>query len=169
MVMLIILRGNSGSGKSTTAQLVREVALQRGYSGKIALVEQDYLRRIVLKERESQGSDAIELIYQTVAYALKRQYAVILEGILLAERYRPTLKRLIKLAGDHQEYYFDIPLEETFRRHATKSNVSEFGETEMTAWYHPHDVLELPNEHIITADMSQAQIVETIVGRLLKA
>jgi len=40
---LILLRGNSGSGKSTIARAVRD-----RYSRGLALVEQDYLRRIVL-------------------------------------------------------------------------------------------------------------------------
>ncbi len=42
---LIVLRGNSGSGKSTVARAVRE-----RYGRGCAPVEQDYLREIVLRE-----------------------------------------------------------------------------------------------------------------------
>ena len=47
---LIVLRGNSGSGKSTVARAVRE-----RYGRGCALVEQDYLRRIVLRELDGDG------------------------------------------------------------------------------------------------------------------
>jgi adenylylsulfate kinase-like enzyme len=50
---LIVLRGNSGSGKSTVARAVRE-----RYGRGCALIEQDYLRRIVLREREIVGREA---------------------------------------------------------------------------------------------------------------
>ena len=56
---LIIIRGNSGSGKST---LAAELRLRR--ERKCALVGQDMLRRVVLKEKETQGSDNIDLIEQ---------------------------------------------------------------------------------------------------------
>jgi hypothetical protein len=42
-----VIRGNSGSGKTTTAHEVR-----RRYGRGCALVEQDYLRRIVLREHD---------------------------------------------------------------------------------------------------------------------
>jgi len=44
---LIVLRGNSGSGKSTTARALRE-----RFGRRLAWVEQDYLRRVVLKEHD---------------------------------------------------------------------------------------------------------------------
>jgi hypothetical protein len=44
---LVVLRGNAGSGKSSTAQELRR-RLGRG----VAWVEQDYLRRVVLREHD---------------------------------------------------------------------------------------------------------------------
>lgn len=44
---LIVLRGPSGSGKSSAARAVREAQKQQ-----IAIIEQDYWRRIVLKEKD---------------------------------------------------------------------------------------------------------------------
>lgn len=49
---LIVLRGNSGSGKSTTAKMLRDAAIAKGTKTKIAIIEQDYLRRYILKEKE---------------------------------------------------------------------------------------------------------------------
>ena len=54
---LVVLRGNSGSGKSTTARTLRE-RLGRG----TAWVEQDHLRRILLRERDVPGGVNIGLI-----------------------------------------------------------------------------------------------------------
>src|SRR5215469_16547178 len=44
---LIVLRGNSGSGKSTVAKALREV-----YGRGVAWVSQDLIRRIILKEKD---------------------------------------------------------------------------------------------------------------------
>lgn len=161
--MLIVLRGNSGSGKSTTAKLVREIALESGSKYKIALVEQDYLRRIVLKEKESEGTDNIDIIFQTVSFCLERNYAVILEGILYSERYKEMISKLSALSTNTFYYYFDISLAETLKRHAFKPNVHEFGEKEMTEWYRPHDVLGLENEIVIEEHASQQEIIDVIL------
>jgi predicted kinase len=141
---LIVLRGNSGSGKSTVARKLRE-----GSKRRISLVEQDYLRRIVLREKESEGSDNLALIRQTVLFCLERGYDVILEGILTEHRYGGLLRELAAACPEHYYYYFDISFEETLRRHATKENAQEFGEKEMRVWYRGKDLLGLENERII--------------------
>jgi predicted kinase len=50
---LIVLRGNSGSGKSTVARALREA-----YGRGIARVSQDLIRRIILKEKDDGASGA---------------------------------------------------------------------------------------------------------------
>jgi hypothetical protein len=62
---LIVLRGNSGSGKSSVAAEVRA-----RYGHGIALVGQDYLRRVVLRERDIPGGANIGLIDSVARYAL---------------------------------------------------------------------------------------------------
>jgi predicted kinase len=64
--VLIVIRGNSGSGKSSIAR-----QLQRRHGRGCALIEQDYLRRIVLRERDKPGGIAPALIEQTVRFALE--------------------------------------------------------------------------------------------------
>src|SRR5262245_10391418 len=76
---LVVLRGNSGSGKSSTAQALRE---HRGRS--LAVAEQDYLRRRVLKERDVAGGANIELVSVVARFALDRGYDVVVEGIMHA-------------------------------------------------------------------------------------
>ncbi|MER7922483.1 hypothetical protein ABTY96_05000 [Streptomyces sp. NPDC096057] len=63
---LIVLRGNSASGKSAVATGLRE-----RYGRGIALVRQDVLRREVLRERDLPGGANIGLIDLTVRHATK--------------------------------------------------------------------------------------------------
>jgi adenylate kinase family enzyme len=64
---LIVLRGNSGSSKSTVAKRLREVSHR-----KIAPFEQDNIRRGILKEKETDDGANIALISLIVEFALVR-------------------------------------------------------------------------------------------------
>ncbi len=151
---LIILRGNSGAGKSTVAKRLREVS-----NHKIAIVEQDYLRRFILKEKETEGTNNIGLIYQTVIYALSHDYDVILEGILYFPRYADMLRKLVEACPNNYVYYLDVSLEETLKRHQTKPNAHEFGEKEMREWYNHQDVTNFERETIISETSSLEKTV----------
>src|SRR5690349_24136368 len=143
--VLIVIRGNSGSGKSTVA-----AALQRRHGRGCALVEQDYLRRILLWERDFPGGLAPLMFAHTARLALDHGYHVVVEGILTAARYRDAL---LGLAAGHRGrstfYYLDVSLEETLRRHATRPQATLFSAAEMTSWYRPRDVLGVPGEHVV--------------------
>lgn len=160
--VLIIIRGNSGSGKSTLSTELRSRMVGKGM--KTALVEQDYLRRIVLSEKEVDNGDNITLIEQTVLFALSKGYSVILEGILVFSRYGPMLARLREECEQSFVYYMDIPFEETLRRHRTKTNAHEFGEEEMRRWWQEQDLTQFPEEKIINSHSSLEQSVQKILS-----
>lgn len=164
--MIVLLRGNSGSGKSTTAKLLRDKMLKFRPSRKVAIIEQDYWRRYVLKEKETEGSDNIGLIEQTVRYVIERDYDVILEGIFYSQRYGDMLRQLLAESTENHVYYFDISFEETLRRHNTKPNAHEFGKTEMRGWYHAHDALAAEGERVLAETLSQEQIIHEILHDL---
>jgi predicted kinase len=157
MSKLIILRGNSASGKSSVAH---ELQIQLGYG--TALIEQDYIRRKLLRERDRPNQPNIELIALNVLYSLEHCDVVILEGILSNDHYSHMLAGLLSKHPDHYVYYFDISLEETLRRHATKPVANEYGEEQMRKWYLPYDVLRVKNEQIIDETLTLEQIVEKI-------
>lgn len=157
---LVVLRGNSGSGKSTVAKKLREQATS---DRKIAIVEQDYLRRFILKERKVDNGDNIDLIQQTVEFALKRDYYVILEGILWSKRYSKMLHALLRQANETFVYYIDVSIEGTLERHKTKHNAHEYGEKEMREWYINHDVLGTKNEVVIPESSSMEETVKLIL------
>lgn len=155
---LVVLRGNSGSGKSTVAEKLREKV-----HDKTALVSQDNLRRLILKEKEIDEGDNIDLIQQTVEFALGRHYNVILEGILYFPRYKFMLKRLAESCPNNYFYYFDVSLGETLSRHATKSNAHEFGEKELKEWYRPLDLTNFTDEKIIPESYSTQHTIKSIL------
>ena len=160
---LIILRGNSGCGKTSTARL-----LQRRLGYGTMLVSQDVVRREILRVKDSKNNPAIQLIYNLCMYGNKVGYTVILEGILSNKKYGAMLHRLLNdFQGDKLVYYFDVSFEETMRRHATKSNAHEFGESEMRQWWKDQDVLDVPGEQRIGEQLAQAEIVDMIWGDVL--
>ena len=78
------------------------------------------------------------------------------------------LQRLLNdFQGEKLIYYFDISFEETVRRHATKPNAHEFGESEMRQWWKDQDVLNVPGEQRIGEQLAQAKIVDMIWGDVL--
>lgn len=158
---LIVLRGNSGSGKSTVAKQLREASGKKN----IALVEQDYLRRFVLKEKETEGTHNIDLIEQTVAFALARGYDVILEGILYFPRYGNMLRRLVDTCPSNYFFYFDVSLAETLRRHVTKPIDSKASEEQLREWYKPNQLTRFASERIIPEHYSVEHSVRTILNR----
>jgi predicted kinase len=160
---LIVIRGNSGSGKTSIAREVR-----RRHGRGCALVEQDYLRRIVLRERDVAGGVAPGLIAHTARYALDHGYHVILEGILHAERYRDVLLDLLdRHDGERYVFYLDVSFDETVRRHRTRPQVDSFTPEQMREWYVPGDLLGHPAEQVIpessTFDTSVA-LITTLTG-----
>lgn len=143
---LIVLRGNSGSGKSTIAKEVR-----LAQSEHMAYVEQDYVRRILLKEHDIAGGRNIQLLKDIILFALKNSYHVIAEGIFRQKRYETMFQEILKLhPTENYFFYFDISFEETLRRHQTKPNKHEFGEQEMRTWHEEKDFLHDIREEIIS-------------------
>ena len=155
---LIVLRGNSGSGKTTVAHALRDA-----YGRGLAWVSQDLIRRIILKEKDVPGGVNIGLIDQVARYCLDHGQQVVLDGILYADRYG---QMLAGLNGDHvggsHFYYLDVSLDETLRRHATRPQAAEFGPDDMRGWYRRRDLLSSIQERIIP-ETSTLQQTTTLI------
>ncbi len=159
---LAVLRGNSGSGKSSVARALR---LAVGYN--MAWVEQDYLRRILLREHDVPGGLNIALIEQTARFALDHSYHVVLEGILYSGHYDEMLSRLGQAhRGQTAFYYFDLTWEETVRRHATRPQAQEFSPSDMQGWYRPRDLLPGGLEQIVPPESTLEQTVSRLLQHL---
>lgn len=148
---LIVLRGNSGSGKTTVARALQR---QRGRD-QLAVISQDVVRREVLWAHDRTGNPAIGLIDLMARYALDEGFSVVVEGILHPDRYGDMLRRLV---GDHRgrslAYFWDVPFDETLRRHSTKTEASEFGEAEMREWWYGAAYVDGLDETLIGVDVT---------------
>lgn len=154
------MRGNSGSGKTTVAKILQK---ELGYG--TMLVSQDVIRREILRVRDEDSNPAIQLIYDLCMYGNKVGHTVILEGILSKKKYGAVVENLLNnFNGQKNIYYFDIPFNETVRRHSTKSNSHEFGEDEMKEWWEDKDFLGVDDEQTIKESMTREQIVRLIIG-----
>lgn len=154
---LIVLRGNSGSGKSSVVEAIRAE-----YGRGIAYIEQDYVRRIIFQELDQPDGANIDLIGAMARHALARGFHTIIEGILPTIRYGGMLAGLARDHGGHF-YYLDIPFEETVRRHATRDKASAFTADDMAAWYRPKDLLDRQHETVIDETSPLAATVQQIL------
>jgi 8-oxo-dGTP pyrophosphatase MutT (NUDIX family) len=158
---LIVIRGNSASGKSTAATAIRDRHGKRD----LAIVSQDNLRRVVLRERDVPGGANIDLIDQTARFALSRGYHTIVEGIFNAGHYGVMITALI---SDHPgrafAYFLDVRFDETLRRHATKTGTLNYGEAEMRQWYRGLDLLPGGIEQVIPAESSLEDTVSKVMA-----
>lgn len=159
MQKLIILRGNSASGKSTVAKELRE---RMGYE--TMLIQQDVVRREILRVQDLPENPSVQLIYDLAMYGKKIGFDVIIEGIMHADKCSEMLQKIIDdFGGESHVYYFDVSFEETLRRHETKLiEKNEYGEAEMRSWWRDKDYLGLRTEKLIPEHMSKEQIIEII-------
>ena len=158
VVKLIILRGNSGSGKTTTGK-----ALQRKFGRGTMLISQDVVRREMLFVKDGPNPEASQLLLELALYGKSNCNIVILEGILNSKWYKNLFKNLLDEFKDQIfAYYFDIPFEETLNRHQQKPNAHEFGEKEMREWWNENDLLDIIPEVLLYKELSLNEMVDII-------
>jgi predicted kinase len=156
---IIMLRGNSGSGKTTVAN-----ALQKKLGRGTLIISQDTIRREMLWVRDGSETKAISLLIDLVKYGRKNCDFVILEGILNEVWYK-ELFEIIRLEFNSSiyAYYYDLSFEETLHRHQTKPNCNEFGENDMKQWWNEKDFIENIEEKILTQGLSIDETVDIIM------
>ena len=160
MGKLIILRGNSGSGKTTVAK-----ELQKKFGYNTMLISQDEIRRNILWVKDGIDTKALPLMIELLKYGYEHSDIVILEGIMYEEWYNLLFKVANELYGSNvYAYYFDLSFEETVRRHNTRNR--EFGEKDMRRWWREKDFSSVLREQAITCEMDTDSIVEKIYSDL---
>lgn len=159
MKRLIVIRGNSGSGKTTVAK-----ELQKRLGRSTMLLSQDTLRREILRARDTTDHPGGKLMCEMAQFGWENGYdTVIVEGIWSKNKYDASLLQAIGQADRSCVYYFDIPFNETLRRHATKPNANDYGEAEMRGWWLADDFLGTQDEKIINQSQSKDDIVQLIL------
>ena len=155
---IILIRGNSGSGKSTVANRVRDEL-----SGKAMFLQQDILRRNILKIEDKEGNPCVGLIENLVLYGKSLGYDIVLEGILSKKKYGDMLHKILNEFDKAYVYYFDISFDETLRRHKLREKSVEFGESEMSEWWKEKDYLGVPSEVVFHDNMTEDDLVKQIL------
>ena len=164
VAQLIILRGNSGSGKTTTGK-----ALQRKFGHGTMLISQDVVRREMLFVKDGPNPEASQLLLELALYGKSNCNIVILEGILNSKWYRNLFEKLLdEFKEEIFAYYLDIPFEETLNRHLQKPNAHEFGEKEMREWWNEKDLLNIIPEVLLRKELSLNEIVDIIYKDVIK-
>lgn len=162
---LIVLRGNSGSGKTTIANRLKNEIFYN-----VMVIGWDTLRMDVFNRFDYVNRD--EHIFNTLnllcEYGRKNNFTVILEGIYPTKQYETILTTLSKSFPKSYFYYFDISFNESVRRHNTRKKKSEFGVEELRKWYTPSDTMAIEEEKVINDEAQENEIVTMILNDLYK-
>lgn len=163
MNRLVILRGNSGSGKTTVAKM-----LQEKFGPNTMLISHDMVRMQILHVWSAEGvRKSLPLMIALLRYGRRNSEITILEGILPSEDYKPLFEAALEEYGENIfSYYYDISFEETLRRHQTKPNRDEFGEADMRRWWKEKDFLEIIPQTVLDEDVRLEEAVELIYGQV---
>jgi shikimate kinase len=117
MTKLIILRGPSAVGKSTVA-----AALMRRTKRPTVLVNLDNYRFCFVNPPRCAHNLEYEMSGSDVLIGLGLGFDVIFDGNFRAEGHDPFLEKLFKAHPEENYlFYLDASLEETLKRHKTKS------------------------------------------------
>ena len=160
MAKLILLRGNSGSGKTSTAKL-----LQERIDSSTVRLSHDMLRLEILYTHGREGVErSLPLMIELLRYARRNAEVTILEGILHTVDYAPLFEAAVEEFGENiRAYYYDLSFEETLRRHETKPNRADFGEAEMRRWWRDRDLIGIIPETLLGPEDGQVETVERIL------
>ena len=156
---LIIIRGNSGSGKTTLSK-----EIHRRLPHNTLLIPQDTVRREMLNAKDGENTSVLPLLENLLEYGYHHCSYTILEGILNAKWYADLFKEAQELFDSQiYAYYFDIPFEETVKRHQTRHEYS-FGEEKMRSWWNEKDYLGFISEYAFTSQMHLADEISIVMN-----
>ncbi len=161
MSSLIIIRGNSGSGKTTIAN-----ELQQKFGHNTMLISQDVVRRDILKVKDGYDTKALPLMKELLIYGNTHCDIVILEGIMYSDWYKPLFQLAIAQFDNIFAYYYDLPFEETLSRHRTKVNCNEFGAEAMKRWWRDKDFIRIIPETVISREFGIEDTIDFIYGNV---
>lgn len=160
--VLVIIRGNSGSGKTVLANKVQE------HFGceQCLLLHQDEIRRDILHANDHQGTPAVGMIETMITYGLEHYPITMIEGILRKDVYGDMLKNVAKPLGKQALiYYLEIPFETTVAHDKTKRE--PFGAEKLRSWWQEEDYLD--EEDRIFHDGKTLNLAQHIITDILKA
>lgn len=142
MAILILIRGNSASGKTSLAE-----ALRHHWGDRALVIKQDLVRRELLHAGDQPGSPAVSLIETLARFGQHHYDIVIIEGILRRDVYGSMLQRVEATFTHAFVYYLNVPFAQTCRHDAQKA--VSFGAAQLHRWWREADTLT-PADHLLT-------------------
>ncbi|MBQ8748983.1 MAG: kinase [Clostridia bacterium] len=162
---VIILRGNSGSGKSTISNALREILDKN-----ILYIEQDMLKIYLTKIKNDENFMAKRnsliqgSILTLIDWGCNEFDYIIIDGIFKSNHYTNMFNIIKEKFSYVYAYYFDLSFEETVKRHQTRAKSKEFDADDMSEWFREKDYLTQIKEKIITKEQSKEEIVAMILA-----
>ncbi|WP_125763029.1 AAA family ATPase [Companilactobacillus hulinensis] len=158
MKNLILLRGNSGSGKTTTAEHLKDELPEN-----VLYINQDNVRMQMISKTTSKDTYSISLMNSMVHWGFENVDYIIVEGILKKSVYQDLLKSWKHIMDEKMlTYYIDVSFDETYRRNLTKKR--HFDEATMRSWWQEKD--ELGFENTVFHDEDDPARIEIILKDL---
>ena len=162
MKMLITIRGNSCSGKTTLAK-----ELQRRFGRGTMRISQDVIRREILHVKDEPNPKSIPLLKLMLEYGHENADIVILEGIMKADWYRELFQYANRLYGENIiSYYYDLSFDETLQRRDLKPNKDELTDAKMHLWWTEADYAPDWQEKLLHIGDQIADVADEIEERI---
>lgn len=158
--ILVIIRGNSGSGKTYLADKLQQYY---GYDN-CFLLHQDIIRRNILHASDHAGTPAVDLVKSMAEFGIKHYPVTILEGILREDVYGKML-RALQARHNTLIYYLNISFETTLKRDAMKEK--SFGKEKLQQWWREADYLT-EKDIILPADQPYFDKIVKDINKFLK-
>ena len=161
---LIIIRGNSASGKSTVARLVQKKA-----TSSVAVIEQDYFRHDLFGSKwgDTEYQARSSVMADMTIRLLQSGVTVILEGSLPSKWFSGVLAVIrAEWHGDVASFCYVLDLEETLRRHQTRDKRTHFDEATLREWYTEHDKVAGLQEVTFGAEITPDQAARRVLDKI---
>ncbi|WP_236008137.1 AAA family ATPase [Levilactobacillus andaensis] len=160
MTKLIVLRGNSGCGKTTTAQRLRQKL-----APDCLLINQDVVRRQICHAPDHKNNASIKVMADLITWGVQQGFStIVLEGILKCSVYGDWLRRLQGQWGQRLiSAYFDVSFATTVARNQQKQ--LPFTDEQLQQWWLGHDVLG--NEAVLFGEQEQVTDQVELLTRLV--
>ncbi len=155
---LIIIRGPSGAGKSSVAKALKDQAKRP-----TVLISVDQIRNLFSDQARPGHQASKNMTLDNALFGLKREYDVILEGILNTKTHQSMVGGLFKIhPTENYIFYLEVSFEESLRRHNMRPERVDFGEREMKEWRDYTSPMGLSNEVMIPETSSLEESIKTI-------
>lgn len=100
-------------------------------------------------------------------FALDNGLDVVVEGILHSEIYGDMLTQLQRdHRGVTRAFVYELGLEETLRRHRTKTLAAEVSEEQVSSWYRESDRIPELGEIVFDADASASDALAQMLAEV---